>query len=245
VKPPVVLLLGAWDPSCHAGIAWVDQIVRARQPHCQVITLPTALTLQLDTEFCGYYPASEEYVRAAGGFLALLPVVDYCYIGWLADAGLAATIANWLACYPTPIVVMDPVARATRQSQPLSGADWLNASRLLVPRAHWLLPNREEWQALSRAGVSPAPSCRVWVTGGGEAADRLWCQGQEIASHNRPRQAFDPHGSGCTLGGLLVASLAAGDADPFTQVSSELDRLWTSSAPDQFRTRAVHREAVQ
>lgn len=244
--PGNVVLLGAWDPCLHAGIAWISRILAARAPSLAIRVFPTALTLQDDHRFAGFYDSGSQYQNALIDFLEEDDSPQLCFVGWLNRPETARAIAGWLAQCDTTTVVMDPVRKATVQGD-IHGAAWLSVCNILLPHVDWLLPNAEEWHWMQEAGCEPRDGLNLWITGGGDdlIEDRLLQGSQEIRCHRRQRAGFDPHGSGCTLAGLLIHALVTQKDDPFGHVSQELDRMWRVRDAEEFRLRALYEETVQ
>jgi hydroxymethylpyrimidine/phosphomethylpyrimidine kinase len=157
--------------------------------------------------------------------------VDAVKIGMIANAGIAAAVADALFDYRGPIV-LDPVMVA-KGGHPLLPEDAVTSLRdRLLPRATMLTPNLPEAAALldeatatTRDGMERhghalaalGPEA-VLVKGGhlegGDSPDllvtggqSLWIEGARIATRNT-------HGTGCTLSSAIAAELAKGEPLP-------------------------------
>ena len=153
--------------------------------------------------------------------------VDGVKIGMLADAELAATVADRLAVYAGPPVVLDPVMVAA-SGDPLLAEDAIAVIRQrLMPLATLVTPNLPEAERLAgeraeseeereRLARRLGGRGRAVLVKGGHASgepmvDLLW-DGERIHRFAHPRLATRAiHGTGCTLSSAIAARLARGD----------------------------------
>ncbi len=190
------------------------------------MTAVTALTAQ---NTCGVRAVQE----SSPGFLAqqldavfedIFP--DAVKVGMVSSAALIHVIAERLAYYGAPNIVVDPVMVAT------SGAALMKSGALgalteeLLPAAVLATPNIPEGEVLSgipvkneedmeRAAriIAGRCGCAVLLKGGHSVSDAsdllfdgkkcVWFRGERIENRNT-------HGTGCTLSSAIAANLAKG-----------------------------------
>ncbi len=154
--------------------------------------------------------------------------VDAVKIGMLANAGIAAVVAERLRRHAGPPVVLDPVMIAA-SGDPLLEADAIVTIReRLLPLAALLTPNLPEAERLAgESARTPAAReelarrlgerCRAVLLKGGHAdgdpvVDLLW-DGERLHRFSHPRLlSRATHGTGCTLAAAIAARLGRGDA---------------------------------
>ena len=143
--------------------------------------------------------------------------------GFLGQVALIEAVAERLAAYALPHVVVDPVL-VNHRGEPLFAADVAAAYRaLLLPLATLATPNWREAALLAgrpRPGslpevvaVAQALPPPVLVTGwaAGEEMVDVFCPGRETHLLHAPRHATtNTHGSGDTLSAAITAYLALG-----------------------------------
>ena len=145
--------------------------------------------------------------------------VDAAKTGMLFSAPIVATVAEYLAAHPVPLVV-DPVMVAS------SGARLLREDAVdtlvtrLFPLAAVITPNLMEAEALVGSGPRDELARRlhelgpaaVIVTGGhGDEAEDTLFDGDRITHIPVPRhESGATHGAGCTHSATLAACLARG-----------------------------------
>jgi hydroxymethylpyrimidine/phosphomethylpyrimidine kinase len=223
-----VLSIAGSDPSGGAGIqADLKTFAALGVYGCAI---PAVLTAQ------NTRGVSSTYGISAGFLTEQLKAVfddiriDAVKIGMLGSATAIIAVAEALRRYPVPVVVLDPVMRASTGA-PLIDEDAVRVLRgELFPMATLITPNSREAGillgtdapqsasemaaaaiALSRFGAEGA-----LVTGGhvGDAdvvTDLLYWSG-EITRFDSPRQSADNHGTGCTLSAAIAAYLARGES---------------------------------
>ncbi len=153
--------------------------------------------------------------------------VDAVKIGMLANAELAATVADRLTVHAGPPVVLDPVMVAA-SGDPLLADDAVEVIRQrLAPLATLLTPNlpeaerlageraesEEEREGLARrlGGRGRAVLLKGGHAPGDPVVDLLW-DGERIHRFAHARLVTRAtHGTGCTLSSAIAARLARGD----------------------------------
>ena len=225
--PPVVLTIAGFDPSSGAGVTADIKTIAAHG--CYGLACVTALTVQSTTGVRRVDPTSRELVTETLEELASDVEIAAVHIGMLASEGVAETVADFLAAWKLPNVVLDPVIRSS------SGAELLDESGIkllvkkLLPLAAVVTPNIDEAAFLTGLRVGNLEQMRlaasklhemgavaVVVTGGhlAEALDLL-----SIADPNGTQQQVfraerqrsnSTHGTGCAFATAIACHLARG-----------------------------------
>jgi len=221
-----VLSIAGSDPSGGAGIQADLKAFAA----CGVYGMAaiTALTAQNTQGVAGVHPVPADFVAAQIAAIFADIRVDAVKIGMIANAEIAAAVAEALAPHSAVPVVLDPVMVAKGGAALLAPAAVAILTRRLLPRATLLTPNLPEAAALlgedearDRAAME-AQAGRLRALGpafvlvkgghlGGAAspdvlateAGPVWFEGDRVATRNT-------HGTGCTLSSALAAELAKG-----------------------------------
>jgi hydroxymethylpyrimidine/phosphomethylpyrimidine kinase len=223
--PPIVLVLGASDPSGGAGIQ--ADILTLASMGCHPLSVLTAITVQDTLGVEGVQPLDAEWVADQARCLLEDMPVDVFKVGVLGSVENIAAIAEILADYPEVPLVLDPVLASGRGDE-LASDDMLHALReLLLPRATLLTPNSVEARRLAEAeddeGCSLAMCAQrliengcehVLITGTHEPTaqviNTLYGKGGVVRSDSWERLPGSYHGSGCTLAAAIAAMLANG-----------------------------------
>lgn len=166
--------------------------------------------------------------------------------GMLLNAGIIEAVADALGSLPhaTPVVV-DPVMVSRTGAQLIDDDAIATLTRLLIPQAQVLTPNRYEAQLLSGMEIitlaemetaarkihSLGPAA-VLVKGGGMAADLrgtdVWFDGDEVTVLTTEIvETIHTHGTGCTLSAAIAANLALRH-DALTAVKLAKDYVTTA-----------------
>ncbi|GMU65919.1 MAG: hydroxymethylpyrimidine/phosphomethylpyrimidine kinase [Acidobacteriota bacterium] len=190
------------------------------------MTAITALTAQNTLGVRAIHAVPPEFVAAQIDAVFEDLGVDAVKIGMLADAGIAAVVAERLTRWAGPPVVLDPVMLAA-SGDPLLEPEAVEVIRTrLMPLATLVTPNLPEAEALAGRRVSSlderAALARelgretgaVLLKGahapGAEIVDLLW-DGRAITEFRHPRiETRAGHGTGCTLSSSIAARLALG-----------------------------------
>lgn len=192
MTPPVVLAIAATDPGGGAGLAADLATFAALGVHGACVV--TAVTVQDTTRVHAIHPLPPEIVAAQlDAVLTDLPVA-VVKTGMLAtpEAVVIVSEAYRSRSQGRPLLVVDPVLRATTGAV-LATDEVIAAYREhLLPLATVVTPNEDEFAAL---GHPSQPG--VIVTRGGDI------------------DTTNDHGTGCTYASALAAYLAHG-ADPDT-----------------------------
>ncbi len=248
--PPVALTIAGSDPSGGAGIQADLKTFSALGGYgCAVIT---ALTAQNTTGVAGVFPIPAEFVTQQLDTLFADVAIDAVKIGMIANAEIAAAVAQALRTYRPAVVVLDPVMVATSGDRLLSPAADEVIRDQLMPLADLITPNLDEAAALLGVGRAVDASeardqavalhglgaVRVLVKGGhleGEAAtDFLVLENGAVHELSAPRlDTRHTHGTGCTLSSA-IAVLRPGAADWLTAVTDAKSYLTKAiAAADQ------------
>lgn len=226
-KIPNVLSIAGVDPSGGAGVlADVKAISALRAYACAVVA---ALTAQNTREVTGVFPIPPDFVRAQIDTLFADVRIDAVKIGMVGAAPVIRAVADALAHWQPPHVVLDPVMVA-KSGDALLARDAIGALvEALVPHATVLTPNLPEAGALlaQRPPESLAEMRRAaerlrermthagtrWVVlkgghlPGSEAIDVLTDGDRMIELAGRRIDTKNTHGTGCTLSAALAALL--------------------------------------
>jgi len=225
-RPARALTVAGSDPSGGAGLQ-ADVAVFARLG-VHPMGVPTALTVQNSAGVLGFSPCDPEGVEAQLRALWADMPPQAAKTGMLATDGVIEAIERVLADFsPLPLVV-DPIFAASGGQMLISEAGIAAMTRLLLPRATLLTPNRYEAErlwgqpvttpeeagrcALALRELGPAA---VLVTGGhlkekGVIVDTL-ADERGLTTWRHPRHPGPaPHGTGCALSAAVTAHLALG-----------------------------------
>jgi hydroxymethylpyrimidine/phosphomethylpyrimidine kinase len=190
------------------------------------MTAITALTAQNTLGVRAIHAVPPEFVAAQIDAVFEDLGVDAVKIGMLADAGVAAVVAERLTRWAGPPVVLDPVMLAA-SGDPLLEPEAVEVIRTrLMPLATLVTPNLPEAEALAGRRVASldqrAELARelgretgaVLLKGahapGDEIVDLLW-DGRAVTEFRHPRLVTRAgHGTGCTLSASIAARLATG-----------------------------------
>ena len=154
--PPVVLTIAGSDPSGGAGIQADLKTFSALGAYgCAVLT---ALTAQNTRGVSGVFPIPAAFVRDQLLALTEDVALDAVKIGMVADAVIAAAIADVLVEKSLSAIVLDPVMVATSGHRLLDPAAEQVLRMRLLPIADLITPNTAEAAVL--LGVPEAGSTR-------------------------------------------------------------------------------------
>jgi hydroxymethylpyrimidine/phosphomethylpyrimidine kinase len=190
------------------------------------MTAITALTAQNTLGVAAIQAVPPKFVAAQIDAVFEDLGVDAVKIGMLADAAIAEVVAERLARWAGPPVVLDPVMIAA-SGDPLLEPDAVERIRTrLLPLATLVTPNLPEAEALAGRRASSVEeraelarrlgegTGAVLLKGahaaGDEIVDLLW-DGRAITEFRHPRLATRAgHGTGCTLSASIAVRLALG-----------------------------------
>ncbi len=205
MTPPVVLAVAATDPGGGAGLAADLATFAALGVHGACVV--TAITIQDTRGVHGIHPVPADVVAAQlDAVLGDLPVA-VIKTGMLATPEAVVCLSTRLKAFSgtRPLLVVDPVLRATTGAT-LADATVVAAYREhLLPLATVVTPNADEDAVLGRGH-----GAAVLRTGSG-APDVLHRPGREPLEIAHARVATtNDHGTGCTHASALAAYLALG-----------------------------------
>jgi hydroxymethylpyrimidine/phosphomethylpyrimidine kinase len=243
-SPPVVLTIAGHDPSSGAGIT-ADLLTFAAHGLFGT-SVPTALTVQSTLGVAASVPADPELLlQSLSHLCADLPPAGI-KIGMLGSAAVASAVAEYLrelrdsSTGPSPVVVFDPVLRASSGAELLSaaGLDSNEAlkdealkivTRDLLPVVDWVTPNWVELAVISAAAIGTEPQAEaamhllgrrhhhlhIVATGGDQASptDLLRLPSGELHRFaGEPIATTSTHGTGCAFSSALLSRLVLGDS---------------------------------
>ncbi|MEV8319285.1 bifunctional hydroxymethylpyrimidine kinase/phosphomethylpyrimidine kinase [Streptomyces sp. NPDC059900] len=229
-SPPIALTIAASDPSGGAGIQADLKAFSANGAYGTAVL--TALTAQNTQGVSGIHAVPPAFVTEQLDTLFADVRVDAVKIGMLADAAIAAAVADALERHRPRNVVLDPVMVSTSGHRLLE-ADAVSVLReRLLPLADLITPNLpeagdllgtaaatnrtdavEQARALLRAGAR-----RVLLKGGhhthdaesvdilADATGATGALGAGVTELSAPRvNTRNTHGTGCTLSAAIAA----------------------------------------
>ena len=224
---PNVLTIAGVDPSGGAGVlADVKAIGALGAYACAVVA---ALTAQNTREVTGVLAIPAEFVRRQIDTLFADVRIDAVKIGMVGEAPVIRAVADALARWKPPHVVLDPVMVA-KSGDALLAKEAVGALvEALVPRATVLTPNLPEAGTLLgerapdnlkemrraaerlRERMTHAGSRWVVLKGGhlpgGDATDVLTDGDRMVELASRRIDTANTHGTGCTLSAAIAALL--------------------------------------
>lgn len=223
---PNVLSIAGSDPSGGAGIQADIKAISANGAFAMAAI--TALTAQNTQGVTAIHLVPPEFVKGQIGAIFEDIRVDAVKIGMIANAGIAAAVAQSLQAQTGIPIVLDPVMIA-KGGAALLQADAVNTLRdALLPMATLLTPNlpeaahllgtkpattRAEMAAQGRALCALGPQAvliKGGHLGGAESPDCLVTTDDVTWFEAARTQTVNTHGTGCTLSSALAAQLAHG-----------------------------------
>ena len=231
---PRVLSIAGTDPTGGAGIHADLKSIAANGGYGMAVV--TALVAQNTTEVRTIHTPPPSFLAEQLAAVSDDVTIDAVKIGMLATADNASVLGAWLAETTPPIVVLDPVLKAST-GDALGRDDLLQALRGLLPLCSVVTPNLDELAALAdeppasswdaaiaqAQRLSEAYKVAVLVTGGHlggatspdaviDPRDTLGT-GRAVSSVMAPRVATaNTHGTGCSLSaGLATNRARSGD----------------------------------
>lgn len=231
--PNLVSIAGV-DPSGGAGVLADLKAFSALGAYgCGVIA---ALTAQNTRGVSGVHVPPTAFLRQQLDTLFTDVRIDACKIGMLGSAEVSATVAERLAHWQTPNIVLDPVMIAKSGDSLLAASAISMLREALFPLAFMITPNLPEAGVLleQRAPASvpemyraaerlrallPDTSARwVLLKGGhlpGDALTDLLFDGDRMIELSGPRlHTRNTHGTGCSLSSAIAALLPRHTASP-------------------------------
>jgi len=226
--PPNVLSIAGSDPGGGAGVQADLRTFAAFGVYGTAV--PTALTAQSTRGVAGVFVVPPAVVRRQLEVLFDDVAFDAVKIGMLGDAATVRVVADVLRRARQPVVVLDPVIRAS-SGAPLLSPDGVEALRAeLLPLVDVCTPNVAEAAVLLAAEPPETPDGaaalamalarrgprHVVLTGGHLRENDTVCvdtladgeRAQHLVAVRRAGRAT--HGTGCTYASALAALLASG-----------------------------------
>lgn len=223
---PIALTIAGSDSGGGAGIQADLKTFSALGVYgCSVIT---ALTAQNTTGVQGIFPVEPGFVRRQIDSVFADLRVDAVKIGMLGGAAVIEAVAEALAYWRPPLVVLDPVMVAKGGDRLLEEGAIRALRERLLPLATLITPNLPEAAALLgeapvrerramprvaarlqglgvpnvllKGGHLQGPDCPDLLLHGGEL---VWLEGRRVATRHT-------HGTGCTLASAIAALSARG-----------------------------------
>ncbi len=219
---PRILVIAGSDSSGGAGIQADLKTAQALGVYAQ--TAITAVTVQDTGKVYSVNPVAPDIVR--GQIEAALGDIgaDAIKIGMLANAGIAAAVADILEGNDIPLV-LDTVLLSSSGTPLLDEAGITILKKRLFRRAALVTPNLPETEMLT--GIYPKSEHRLrnaamvfkvlgnngvlFKGGHGEGdviRDVLWTGGEFITFEAPRQQSRHTHGTGCTLATAIACGLA-------------------------------------
>jgi len=214
---PRVLSIAGSDSGGGAGIQ--ADLKAFAAAGCHGMSAIVALTAQNTAGVTAVHELPPDFVRAQLDAVFSDIGVDAAKTGMLFSAPIVATVAEYLAGHPVPLVV-DPVIVASSGARLLREDAVETLVTRLFPLATVITPNLMEAEALVGNGPREELARRlhalgpsaVIVTGGhgDEAVDTLYDGEHVIRIPVQRHESGATHGAGCTHSATLAASLAKG-----------------------------------
>ena len=223
---PNVLSIAGSDPSGGAGIQADIKAISANGAFAMAAI--TALTAQNTQGVTAIHLVPSDFVKGQIAAIFEDIRVDAVKIGMIANAGIAAAVAQSLQAQTGIPIVLDPVMIA-KGGAALLQADAVNTLRdTLLPMATLLTPNlpeaahllgtkpattRAEMAAQGLALCALGPQAVLMKGGhldGAESPDCLVTTDDVTWFEAARTQTVNTHGTGCTLSSALAAQLAHG-----------------------------------
>jgi hydroxymethylpyrimidine/phosphomethylpyrimidine kinase len=243
---PNALTIAGVDPSGGAGVLADIKAFSALGAYgCAVVA---ALTAQNTQAVTGVLPVAPEFVARQIDTLFADVRIDAVKIGMLGEAPVIAVVADRLAHWKAPRIVLDPVMVAKSGDALLAKAAVGALREALLPLADVITPNlpeagvllesrppehvKEMTRAAERLHALMGSGERwVWLKGGhlpgGDATDLLF-NGDRMLELAQPRIATkNTHGTGCTLSAALAALLPQ---SPDVPTAARRAKAWLTEA---------------
>jgi hydroxymethylpyrimidine/phosphomethylpyrimidine kinase len=223
-RPPILLSIAGFDPSCGAGVAADIKTFAAH--NCYGVAAVTALTVQSSLGVTAVHSTSAPILRAQLEALAEDMPIAAVKIGMLGTKANAVTVAEFLDKYKFVHVILDPVTKSTAGNTELIDAAGLKFLRdEFLRRASVITPNIPEAELLTGMEVKDVAGMKlaaqklieqgaraVVVTGGHleRPTDVLCDKGEIFILDGESVKNTNTHGSGCTFSSAIAAQLASG-----------------------------------
>lgn len=237
---PVVLTIAGSDSGGGAGIQADIRTFRALGVHgaCAI----TSITSQNTREVAARYDLPPDVVVSQMETVLADLEVASAKTGMLANAAIAAAVAETLARYDIRRLVVDPVAVSSSGQTLLDAGGLEVVAEKLLPLSLVFTPNLAEaslllgHEVIGRDGMEQAarllkkltPGCVVLKgghlnAGGSEALDMFY-DGSDLVELKAPRVATaDSHGTGCVFSASIAARLALGETPLQAAVGAKRD----------------------
>jgi hydroxymethylpyrimidine/phosphomethylpyrimidine kinase len=223
-RPPILLSIAGFDPSCGAGVAADIKTFAAH--NCYGVAAVTALTVQSSLGVTAVHSTSAPILRAQLEALAEDMPIAAVKIGMLGTKANAVAVAEFLDKYKFVHVILDPVTRSTAGNAELIDAAGFRFLRdEFLRRASVITPNIPEAELLTGMEVKDVAGMKlaaqklieqgaraVVVTGGHleRPTDVLCDKGEIFILDGESVKNTNTHGSGCTFSSAIAAQLASG-----------------------------------
>jgi hydroxymethylpyrimidine/phosphomethylpyrimidine kinase len=231
LTPPVVLTIAGFDPGSGAGVTADIKTIAAHG--CYGVACITALTVQSTAGVRRVETVDSGLVAETLAELAADVEVAAVHIGMLGSVKIVRTVADFLAEYKLPNIVLDPILKSSSGAALLDAAGARLLAEKLIPLATAVTPNIDEASALTGLPVTDPDEMRtaarklhemgasaVVITGGHleKAIDLLSFTGnrgieQELFKSARLR-SNSTHGTGCAFATSVACHLAMGRGLP-------------------------------
>ena len=230
--PPVVLTIAGFDPSSGAGVTADVKTIAAHG--CYGVACITALTVQSTAGVRRIEPvASQLFLETLDELIADIDVAAI-KIGMLGSRRIVKVLADFLEKEKLPVVVLDPILKASSGAALLDAAGVKSMRERLLSLATVVTPNVDEAASLTGLTVRDPEDMRaaaaklhtmgaknVVITGGhlDKAIDLLSFTNsrgvveQELFKAERQRSK-STHGTGCAFSSAMACHLAHGRGLP-------------------------------
>jgi len=224
--PVYILTIGGSDSSGGAGMQADNRAIHAAGAF--PLNVLTAVTLQTPDGVEAVTPLSADFVETQVRALLRAYPVAAIKSGMLANAGIAARVADVLISYPEIPYVLDPVLCATSGRRLLDTGGLVQLRDRLMPRALLTTPNLDELAALAgrtlpdtesmlAAGVSLARHVGSSILLKGGHATGAMSEDVLLRADGTQARFFadrigtlNSRGTGCALSAGIAARIALG-----------------------------------
>ena len=239
IPPPVLTIAG----SDSGGGAGIQADLKTMMAHgCYGMSVLVALTAQNTVTVSGIHTVPPDFVRQQlDAVLADIPPLAV-KTGMLSDPAIIRVVADRLATFGVPNLVVDPVMVSKSGAKLLQDDAVDTLAKRLIPMARLITPNAEEAGVLLGRSVRSerdatdaardlaALGCRAVLVKGGhleceqESVDVLWQPAGITVFRGARLNARHTHGTGCSLSAAIASNLARG-MDLVSAVSAARDWL--------------------
>jgi hydroxymethylpyrimidine/phosphomethylpyrimidine kinase len=222
-RPPVLLSIAGFDPSCGAGTAADLKTFAAHG--CYGVAAITSLTVQNTQTVEAVHNTPTLELREQLDVLAKDSEIAAVKIGMLGNRGNAVAVAEFLDAHKFAHVVQDPVMKSSSGTELLDAAGIKYVATELIKRSSVITPNVAEAEILTGLTIKSMSDmeqaarkivemgARAVIVKGGHmerAVDVLYDGSAMFPLAGDRVKEETLHGTGCTFAAAIAAQLALG-----------------------------------